>query len=210
MLAVTYPWASASSYLSSQSVADSRCNPHATQRKERKQTTQGRDGRTVHRHHTGISRRGQCGASRHLPLGACLFLSLFAVCRRFSLQPSCHPAVFLLSTFSLPSLLPLCRPPIPPLGCLFYFFLSCRSANSPSEPSAARTRSCSLRNPSLAPFFGCENSGVKRGENPTGRPDLPYLPCHDVCQARSTRVQYSCIHTRYHWSPKRPACWASP
>ena len=67
-------------------------------KKERKQTTQGRDGRTVHRHHTGISRRGQCGASRHLPLGACLFLSLFAVCRRFSLQPSCHPAVFLLST----------------------------------------------------------------------------------------------------------------
>ena len=38
MLAVTYPWASASSYLSSQSVADSRCNPHATPRssKERK------------------------------------------------------------------------------------------------------------------------------------------------------------------------------
>ena len=70
-------------------------------KKERKQTTQGRDGRTVHRHHTGISRRGQCGASRHLPLGACLFLSLFAVCRRFSLQPSCHPAVFLLSSFSL-------------------------------------------------------------------------------------------------------------
>ena len=28
VLAVTYPWASASSYLSSQSVADSRCNPH--------------------------------------------------------------------------------------------------------------------------------------------------------------------------------------
>ena len=83
-------------------------------KKERKQTTQGRDGRTVHRHHTGISRRGQCGASRHLPLGACLFLSLFAVCRRFSLQPSCHPAVFLLSSFSLPSLLPLSlRSPLP-------------------------------------------------------------------------------------------------
>ena len=53
-------------------------------------------------------------ASRHLPLGVCLFLSLFAVCRRFSLQPSCHPAVFLLSTFSLPSLLPLSlRSPLP-------------------------------------------------------------------------------------------------
>ena len=87
---------------------------HRRAKKERKQTTQGRDGRTVHRHHTGISRRGQCGASRHLPLGACLFLSLFAVCRRFSLQPSCHPAVFLLSSFSLPSLLPLSlRSPLP-------------------------------------------------------------------------------------------------
>ena len=32
MLAVAHPWASASSYLSSQSVADSRCNPHATPR----------------------------------------------------------------------------------------------------------------------------------------------------------------------------------
>ena len=32
VLAVTYPWSSASSYLSSQSVADSRCNPHATPR----------------------------------------------------------------------------------------------------------------------------------------------------------------------------------
>ena len=130
-----------------------------TRKKERKQTTQGRDRRTVHRHHTGILRRGECGASRHLPLGVSLFLSLFAVCRRFSLQPSCHPAVFLLSSFSLPSLLPLSlrsplprsaapplpvgpllsrlllplgavphRPPIPPLGCLFSFFL-----NSPLE-----------------------------------------------------------------------------
>ena len=32
MLAIAHPWASASSYLSSQSVADSRCNPHATPR----------------------------------------------------------------------------------------------------------------------------------------------------------------------------------
>ena len=95
-------------------------------KKERKQTTQGRDGRTVHRHHTGILRRGECGASRHLPLGVCLFLSLFAVCRRFSLQPSCHPAVFLLSSFSLLSLLPLSRrsplprsaAPPPPVGPL--------------------------------------------------------------------------------------------
>ena len=44
--------ASASSYLSSQSLADSL--PPPKRKKERKQTTQGRDGRTVHRHHTGI------------------------------------------------------------------------------------------------------------------------------------------------------------
>ena len=50
--------------------------PASEKKKERKQTTQGRDGRTVHRHHTGILRRGECGASRHLPLGVCLFLSL--------------------------------------------------------------------------------------------------------------------------------------
>ena len=81
VLAVAHPWASASSYLSSQSVADSRislqpsCHPAVfllssfslkerkktdnvlpKRKKERKQTTQGRDGRTVHRHHTGISR----------------------------------------------------------------------------------------------------------------------------------------------------------
>ena len=68
-------------------IPSSRGSTWKERKKERKQTTQGRDGRTVHRHHTGISRRGQCGASRHLPLGACLFLSLFAVCRRFSLQP---------------------------------------------------------------------------------------------------------------------------
>ena len=32
VLAVAPPWVSASSYLSSQSLADSRCNPHATPR----------------------------------------------------------------------------------------------------------------------------------------------------------------------------------
>ena len=79
MLAIAHPWASASSYLSSQSLSDSRCNWVPAKKKERKQTTQGRDGRTVHRHHTGISRRGQCGASRHLPLGACLFLKMWHV-----------------------------------------------------------------------------------------------------------------------------------
>merc|ERR1712153_34064 len=51
------------------------------------------------RHHTGILRRGVWCASRRPhththtpPLGVRLFLSLFAVSRRFSLQPSCHLA----------------------------------------------------------------------------------------------------------------------
>ena len=73
-------------------------------KKERKQTTQGRDGRTARRHHTGILRRGVWCASRRPPLGVCLFLSLFAVPLRFSLQPSCHLAVFPLSSFYLSQL----------------------------------------------------------------------------------------------------------
>merc|ERR1712086_832773 len=55
------------------------------------------------RHHTGILRRGVWCASRRPPLGVRLFLSLFAVLLRFSLQPSCHLAV---APFSL---LPLSR-----------------------------------------------------------------------------------------------------
>ena len=44
VLAVTYPWASASSYLSSQSVADSRCNP-LERKKENRQPKGGMGGR---------------------------------------------------------------------------------------------------------------------------------------------------------------------
>ena len=98
-------------------------------KKERKRTTQGRDGRTARRHHTGILRRGVWCASRRPPLGVRLFLSLFAVPRRFSLQPSCHLAVFPLSSFSLLSLLPLSlRSPLP------------RSATTPTpaEPLLSR------------------------------------------------------------------------
>merc|ERR1711967_228542 len=62
-----------------------------SKKKERKRTTQGRDGRTARRHHTGILRRGVWCASRRPPLGVRLFLSLFAVSRRFSLRPSCGP-----------------------------------------------------------------------------------------------------------------------
>ena len=76
-------------------------------KKERKHTTQGRDGRTARRHHTGILRRGVWCASRRPPWGVCLFVSLFAVSRRFSLQPSCHLAAVPLSSFSPLSLPPL-------------------------------------------------------------------------------------------------------
>ena len=78
-------------------------------KKERKQTTQGRDGRTARRHHTGILRRGVWCASRRPPLGVRLFLCLFAVSLRFSLQSSCHLAVAPFSSCSPLSLLPLSR-----------------------------------------------------------------------------------------------------
>ena len=42
------------------------CYVISQRKKERKQTTQGRDGRTVHRHHTGILRRGECYLTTHL------------------------------------------------------------------------------------------------------------------------------------------------
>ena len=61
-----------------------RASPVPSKKKERKQTTQGRDGRTARRHHTGILRRGVWCASRRPPLGVRLFLSLFAVSLRFS------------------------------------------------------------------------------------------------------------------------------
>ena len=65
-------------------------------KEERKQTTQGRDGRTARRHHTGILGE-KCGASRRPPaLGVYHFL-LFAVSHQFSQRPSCHLAFFPLS-----------------------------------------------------------------------------------------------------------------
>ena len=111
VLAVAHPWASASSYLSSQSVADSRCK-----KKERKKTDNPREGWEdgTPPPHRDFLRRGECGASHRPPLGVCLLLSLFAVPLRFSLRPSCHPAVFPLLFFSLLSLLPLSpRSPLP-------------------------------------------------------------------------------------------------
>merc|ERR1711935_916728 len=89
---------------------------------------------TARRHHighTGILRRGVWCAIRRPPLGVCLFLSLFAVSRRFSLQPSCHLAVVPLSSFSPLSFPPLSRRsllprpvPPPPAGPLFSRLLS--------------------------------------------------------------------------------------
>ena len=55
--------------------------------KERKKTDNPREGWEdgTPPPHRDFLRRGECGASRRPPLGVCLFLSLFAVCRRFSL-----------------------------------------------------------------------------------------------------------------------------
>ena len=60
-------------------------------KKERKKTDNPREGWEdgTPPPHRDFLRRGECGANRRPPLGVCLFLSLFAVCRRFSLQPSC-------------------------------------------------------------------------------------------------------------------------
>ena len=110
-------------------------------RKERKRTTQGRDGRTARRHHTGILRRGVWCASRRPPLGVRLFLSLFAVSRRFSLRPSCHLAVVPLSSFFPLSLLLLSRrspllrsaAPPPPAGPLLSRLLAPFGAAPPSS-----------------------------------------------------------------------------
>ena len=81
------------------------------ERKKEKQTTQGRDGRTVRRHHTGILGE-KCGVSRRPPSGVYHFLSLSAVSHQFSQRPSCHLAFFPLSSFSLLLSLPLthCSP----------------------------------------------------------------------------------------------------
>merc|ERR1711935_446196 len=57
----------------------------------------------------GILRRGVWCASLRPPLGVRLFLSLFAVSRRFSLQPSCHLAVAPFSSCYPLSLLPPSR-----------------------------------------------------------------------------------------------------
>ena len=80
----------------------------------------------------GFLRRGVWCASRRPPLGVRLFLSLFAVSLRFSLQPSCHLAVAPFSSCSPLSLLPLSRrsplprsaPPPPPAVPLFSRLLS--------------------------------------------------------------------------------------
>ena len=110
-------------------------------KKERKRKAQGRDGRTARRHHTGILRRGVWCASRRPPLGVRLFLSLFAVSRRFSLQPSCHLAVVPLSSFFPLSLLLLSRrspllrsaAPPPPAGPLLSRLLAPFGAAPPSS-----------------------------------------------------------------------------
>ena len=64
-------------------------------------------------------------------LVVCLFLSPFAVPRRFSLQPSCHLAVVPLSSFSLLSLPPMSRAPC----CRLYYMETC-STDVPFAPFA--------------------------------------------------------------------------
>merc|ERR1712021_127279 len=91
--------------------------------------------------HTGILRRGVWCTSHRPPLGVRLFLSLFAVSRRFSLQPACHLAVAPFSSCSPLSLLPLSRrsplprsaTPPPPVVPLFSLLLAPFGAAPPSS-----------------------------------------------------------------------------
>ena len=70
-------------------------------------STPAREGETIEGSRTMRNRhpiqcssaQEECGASSRPPLGVRLFLSLFAVSSRFSLQPSCHLAVVPLSSF---------------------------------------------------------------------------------------------------------------
>ena len=128
--------------------------------KERKKTENPREGWEdgTPPPHRDFLRRGECGASRRPPLGVCLFLSLFAVCRRFSLPPLCRPAVFLPSSFSLLSLLPLSRrsplprsaAPPPPVGPLLSRLLLPLGAVASSALLAAYCGPSSLSSSPLA------------------------------------------------------------
>merc|ERR1712153_254508 len=149
---------------------------------------QGRDGRTARRHHighTGILRRGVWCAIRRPPLGVCLFLSLFAVPRRFSLQPSCHLAVFPLSSFSLLSLLPLSlRSPLP------------RSATTPLPPACRSLALASRRNSALLAAYPGPSS---LSSSPRARMTL-LTPTAIICRPvisllRSTLSSDTCTST---------------
>ena len=104
--------------------------PESVRKKERKQTTQGRDGRTARRHHTGILRRGVWCASRrprHPWASASSYLSSQSLADSRCNLHSCHLAVIPLSSFFPLSLLLLSRrsplprsaTPPPPAGPLF-------------------------------------------------------------------------------------------
>ena len=97
VLAVAHPWASVASYLSSQSVADSRCNPHATPRSS-----------------PTLVALPPVASSSVAPLSSASFCSATAACRSLALtaSPASRRSSALLAAYCGPSSLsssPLAR-----------------------------------------------------------------------------------------------------
>ena len=134
---------------SNRSEASSVGGPSKERKKERKQTTQGRDGRTARRHHTGILRRGVWCDSRRPPLGVRLFLSLFAV-----LLP------ILASTF------------VPPRGRPLLVVLYLVASSSVASLSSASSCDGAAACRSLA-MPGEDNAGLSGPRLPALQPNAP-------------------------------------
>merc|ERR1712153_206505 len=134
-------------------------------------------GRTARRHHTGTWGRRVWCASRRPPLGVRLFLSLFAVSRRFSLQPSCHLAVVPLSSFFPLSLLLLSRRSPLPFPCSHCFL----------------RLSAQLRPPRCTswPLESIELSSSKDESSDAHCYQLP--PSHVIAQVHSL-FEHLCLH----------------
>ena len=126
-------------------------------------------------------------------MGVRLFLSLFAVPRQFSLQPSCHLAVVPLSSFSPLSLLPLPRSatPPPPADPLFSRLLSPFGVSAQLRPASGI----------FWPLESIELSSRKDDSSDAHCDHLP--PSHVVAQVHSL-FGHLYLHGRcWRWGPLR-------
>mmetsp|Transcript_44340 Transcript_44340/g.143027 ORF Transcript_44340/g.143027 Transcript_44340/m.143027 type:complete len:391 (-) Transcript_44340:3-1175(-) len=145
-------------------------------KKERKQTTQGRDGRTARRHHTGILRRGVWCASRRPPLGVCLF-SYRSLQSRSGASRACSRVFFLvfrdlgshvcgsdLATVHVPDVSWTC----PPTRCL-----EGRAAPGRGRGRRGRRRGAARRPAAPAPARRHARRQPRRSEPPLEREACP-------------------------------------